>query len=370
MNAPARVLWLAKGLGRGGAERLLVNSAAHIDPARFTVDVAYLLPHKDAFVPELRERGLRVHCLHQSGPTDLRWASRLRQLMAAQRYDVVHTHMPVPAVAARLLAGSSPRLVHSEHNVWSRYRRPTYLANALTYRRNDAVIAVSQAVRDSIPSRYLPRAPATTEVLRHGIEPDAARNGKAARAEARQSLGLPADTFVIGTVGNFTPKKDQRTLITAVAGLRRTHPKAVLVLVGTGPLEDELRELARRELGDAVLFTGSRSDVLELLPALDVFALSSLHEGLSIALVEALSSGVPAVCTAVGGVPEVLTHDREGLLVPAARPAAMEKALRLLATDDALRERFVEAALVRARAFDISVAVRRIESIYDEVLAR
>lgn len=370
MSEPARVLWLAKGLGRGGAERLLVTAAAHIDPSRFSVDVAYLLPWKDAFVPELRERGLHVHCLHQSGPTDLRWASRLRRLMATQRYDVVHTHMPVPAVAARLLAGSSAKLVHSEHNVWSRYRRPTYVANALTYRRNDAVIAVSQAVRDSIPGRYLPRPPATTEVLLHGIEPEAARTGTAARAEARRALGLAEDAFVVGTVGNFTPKKDQRTLITAVAGLRRTHPEAVLVLVGTGPLDDELREQARRELGNAALFTGSRSDVLELLPALDVFALSSLHEGLSIALVEALSSGVPAVCTAVGGVPEVLTHEREGLLVPAARATALEDALRRMAADGALRERFAAAALVRARAFDISAAVRRIESIYDEVLAR
>ena len=370
MSRPARVLWLAKGLGRGGAERLLVTGAAHMDPARFTVDVAYLLPWKDAFVPELRERGLEVHCLHQSGPTDLRWARRLRRLMAVHRYDVVHTHMPVPAVAARLLAGSSSKLVHSEHNVWSRYRWPTYVANAVTYRRNDAVIAVSQAVRDSIPGRCLPRSPATTEVLLHGIEPGAARVGAQARSQARQILGLSSDAFVVGTVGNFTPKKDQRALVTAVAGLRRTHPHAVLVLVGTGPLEDDLRARARHELGDAAVFTGSRADVLELLPALDVFALTSLHEGLSIALVEALSSGVPAVCTAVGGVPEVLTHEREGLLVPVSQPAALEAALRRVADDDALRERFAAAALHRARAFDIGAAVRRIEDIYDEVLAR
>ncbi len=103
------------------------------------------------------------------------------------RFDLVHTHMPVPAVAARLVAGASTAVVHTEHNVWQRYRRPTYWANALTYRRNDAVIAVSEAVAASMDPRRLPKPPATVEVaasrrraLRHAVGSRARASGQAA----------------------------------------------------------------------------------------------------------------------------------------------------------------------------------------------
>ncbi len=371
MSRPARVLWLAKGLGRGGAEKLLVTGAAHLDPQRFDVEVAYLLPHKDALVPELLARGLRVHCLGQRSELDLRWLVRLKRLMD-QQFAIVHTHMPIPAVAARLLtAGGGPAIVHTEHNVWDRYRRPTYWANALTYGRNDAVIAVSQAVADSVPGRHRPRPPATMQVLLHGVEQSTVAGGPAARAAARRSLGLPADAFVIGTVGNFTPKKDQRGLIAAFAAVRSRRLDARLVLVGTGPLEAALREqVASAGLSADVLFAGSREDVTELLPAFDVFALSSLHEGLSIALVEAMAAGVPAVCTHVGGVPEAMRDDVEGRLVPPQDPAALAETLGRLADDRALLARYAGAALERGKLFDIATALRRIEEVYDSVLKR
>lgn len=370
MTGRTRVLWVAKGLGRGGAEKLLVTGAAHLDHARFEVEVAYLLPWKDQLVLDLTSRGLRVHCLQQEGPADLRWVPRLRRLVHEGRFDIVHTHMPVPAVAARLVSGKV-RLVHTEHNVWQRYRRPTYWANALTFRRNAAVIAVSDAVAQSMRPGLLPRPPATTEVLLHGVEHGALRSGPAARSAARTALGLPAEAPVIGTVANFTPKKDQRTLLAAFAEVRRAHPEARLVMIGSGPLEEVLRQQVRSlGLGDAVLMPGSRDDVLDLLPAFDVFTLSSLHEGLSIALIEALGSGVPAVCTRVGGVHEALRDGVDGLLVPAASAHALAEALARLLDDPGLRARYAANAVEGARRFDIGVAVERIEEIYDEVLAR
>lgn len=372
MSPPAKVLWLAKGLGRGGAERLLVSGAAHLDRSRFEVEVAYLLPYKDAFVPELRARGLAVHCLEQRSGHDLSWVRRLRRLVRDGDFDLVHTHMPIPAVAARIALGpSGPALVHTEHNVWGRYRKPTYWANALTFRRNDAVIAVSSAVRESMTERLLPAPPATVEVLLHGIEHDAMHAGPTARAAARALLSLPADAFVVGNVANFTPKKDQASLLEAFRLLRDDVPSARLVLIGTGPLEQQLRARALTlGLSDAVIFTGSRDDVPELLPALDVFCLSSLHEGLSIALVEAMASGVPAVCTAVGGVPEAMRDGVDGLLVPASNPVALAAALGRLAAEPETQRRFAANARTRSQEFDMRVALLRIEEIYDDVLAR
>jgi glycosyltransferase involved in cell wall biosynthesis len=360
-------LWLTKGLGRGGAERLLVSCARHLDTSRFQVEVAYLLPWKDALVGELADAGIPAYCLGARGPLDVSWVWRLRQLVRRRRYDVVHTHLPVPAVAARLtLRPNAPRLVHTEHGTWQHYRWPTYAANLATYALNDHVFAVSRAVADSIEPRRVPhlRVLPPIEVLVHGIEltgPPVAE----ARLRARQLLGLPMDAPVLGTVGNLTAIKDQSTLLRAARRLQVAHPGIRVVVVGTGPLQADLEREAR-ELGiaDRVLFTGMRDDVDVLLPAFDVFALSSRFEGLPIALVEALAAGLPSVVTSVGGVPEVVTHGQEGLVIAPGSAEALADAVGILLSDDGLRRRMARAALDRSRSFDIRRAVRRIEEIY------
>ena len=258
--------------------------------------------------------------------------------------------------------------MHTEHNVWERYRRPTFWANALTYWRNDAVIAVSDAVAASVDSRLLPPGWDGIEVLHHGVQYDELHRGPDARARARRLLGIADDVPLVGTVANLTPKKDQGTLLEAVALLRRQVPDVRLVIAGTGPSELELRRHAV-ELGVAVDFLGMRDDVPLLLPAFDVFALSSTHEGLSIALLEALGSGVPAVCTRVGGIPEVMTHDAEGLLVPVGDRAALADALERVLAEPARARRYGATALRTAQSFSIRTATERIEAIYDDVLA-
>ncbi|MFJ8045218.1 glycosyltransferase [Kitasatospora sp. NPDC096147] len=359
-----RVLWLAKGLGRGGAEQLLVNCARHADRSRYEVEVAYVLPWKDALVPALEAAGVRVHLL---GP-GRRWPLRLRALLTAGRYDLVHTHMPVPAAAARLLTLLTPGrrrpvLVHTEHNVWERYRRETRWANSLTYKRNRAVVAVSHAVAASIPAARR-RAGEFVTVVHHGPDLGGAASGPAARRAARAELGLPDDALVIGTVANMTPKKDQAGLLAAFELLRRERPEARLVLIGSGPLEERLRAAA----GEGVVFAGSRADVPELLPAFDVFTLSSRQEGLPVSLMEAMTSGLPSVVTRVGGMPEVLDDGVEGFLVEPGDPAALAGAFGKLAADPGLRERQGAAARRRSESFDVAGAQRAVERVYEQVL--
>jgi glycosyltransferase involved in cell wall biosynthesis len=362
---PARVLMLTKGLGRGGTERLLAGTVRHLDRSRFAVEVAYLLPWKDAFVPEVDAAGVPVRCLDAPRATSPSWIGRLRRLVRDRDIDLVHTHMPLPAAAARLaLPGRRPAFVHTEHNMWDRYRLPTRLANHLTYGRNAAVIAVSDGVAGSI------RSSRPVEVVAHGIDTRQLRPADvASRLAARQALGLDAAAPVVGTVGNFTAKKDQATLLEAAARLAVEHPGLRLVLVGSGPLEDELRSRARSLLGDAAVFPGSRDDVYDLLPAFDVFALSSRFEGLPIALLEAMASGVPPVVTRVGGIPEVVTDGDDGVLVEAGDAGSLATALGKVLADPGLRADLGVRATARAAAFDLSHAVRRIEAVYERALA-
>jgi glycosyltransferase involved in cell wall biosynthesis len=237
------------------------------------------------------------------------------------------------------------------------------LANRATYRRNAAVIAVSDGVAASI------RSSVPVDVVVHGTDPRLVVRGEAARAAARTELDLPGEALVIGTVGNFTAKKDHATLLRAVALLRRAMPDVRLAVVGQGPLQRELRGRCR-ELGleDSVVFTGYRDDATTLMGAFDVFALSSVYEGLSIALLEAMALARPVVVTRVGGNPEVVDDGKDGVLVPPGDPPRMAEALGRLLADRELRRRLGEAARRRAAGFDIRTAVRRMEEVYGELL--
>jgi glycosyltransferase involved in cell wall biosynthesis len=205
-------------------------------------------------------------------------------------------------------------------------------------------------------------------VLVHGIDATRVAVSAGGRETALRRLGLPEGPFTVGTVANLTPKKDQGTLIAAMVLLRERVPDPRLVIIGDGPsrplLEDQVRSLG---LHGSVLFAGVRDDVPELLPALDVFSLSSLHEGLPIALLEAMAAGVPPVVTAVGGIPEVVTHERDGLLVPPGDSAALASALCSVATDGQLRASLARSALSRAQQFGIAPAAAELTSRYVEL---
>lgn len=362
-----RVLWLIKGLGLGGAERLLTLMATRLNPERFELEVAYVLPWKDAFVAELRDAGVRVHCLGARRTLDPRWMWRLTKLLRRGRFDVVHTHSPVPAAVARLVADRSTRLVHTEHNVWERYRWPTRLANSLTYGRNAAALGVSEGVTDSVvPPRWSLGQPPAMQTLRHGVDADAVPHGPKARAAARRRIGLSEAAAVVGSVANFTPKKDQATLLAAVDLLRATVPDVVLCLIGSGPLEAALRaDVDRRGLQGHVRFLGSRDDVPELLPAFDVFTLSSRYEGLPISMLEAMAAEVACVVTAVGGIPEAVEDGVGGLLVPPGDAQALADGLAETLCDTEFRIGLAEAGRRRIREeFSIDRAMRVSEDLY------
>jgi len=367
-TTPTRILWVTKGLGRGGAERLLVSLAQRLDRSSFELAVAYVLPWKDALVPELQRLDVPVHCLGGSRAFDVRWVPRLRRLAGRARVDLVHTHTPYVALGARTLRRCP--IVHTEHNTWETYRASTRWANRLTYPRNAAVIAVSHAVEVSIKRAPLVRTWPAVHVIHHG--PELSTNGpltRESRSRARRSLGLREGALVIGNVGNFTPKKDHRNLLEATARAAVHHREVQLVLVGSGPLERALRDDARSMgLSERVVFAGSRDDVAELLPAFDVFALSSQHEGLPISLLEAMAAGVPCVATSVGGVPEVINNGNEGLLVPAGDGVALADALNALLHAPELRNAIGARAAQTARRFDVTQAARRTESVYRDAL--
>jgi glycosyltransferase involved in cell wall biosynthesis len=364
-----RVLVVIKGLARGGAEQLLVSLAAHLDP-RFECDVAYIIPDADALVPDLRAEGWTVHYI---GPDrGVRWVGRLRRLVKSGGYDIVHVHSPFMAAFARVALPRAIPLLYTEHNSWSAYRRGTYWANLVTYALNDSVVTVSDAVAATLryprALRFLRMPPVRT--LYQGIDLSTLDLGLAARREGRTLLGLGDDVPIVGTVANFRPEKGHRYLLEVAAAVRERVPGVRVILVGAGPLEAEItEEAARMGLTDTVVFAGYRPDAARMVAGFDVFLLTSLYEGLPIALLEALALGCPVVATRVGGIPEVVTEGREGFLAAARDTAALAAAVSKLLTDGEMRAGAAAAARRRAQDFDIRVTARELEAHYDALLA-
>lgn len=365
-----RILLLIKGLGRGGAEQLLVNAAPYLDRQRFEYEVAYLLPWKDALVGELEQEDLEVTCLE--GGRGLAWAGRLGDLIRRRGIDLLHTHSPYPAAVARGAFGRKEcAVVHTEHNLWDRYHKATYWANLLTFRHNKHVFAVSDHVRSSIryPRGLTGLKMPPLETLYHGPDP-AAISQWASLNGARQELGIADNARVVGTVANFKSHKGYEYLIDAVAEVRRHVPDVRFVLVGRGPMEPEMRSRsARAGVENAVIFAGYREDAPRIVKSFDLFVLPSIHEGLSIALVEAMALGKPSVVTRAGGLPEVIEDGRQGFVVPPRDPHALAQRIVQVLDDPAMARRFGDAAIERAADFDIRNSVRRSEEVYESVLA-
>lgn len=372
-----RVLHVIKGLGPGGAERLLV-SLTGARSQDVEVHVAYLLAHKDHLVPELEAAGGTTHLLADDrGLADPRWPLRLLGAVRRLRPDVVHLHSPAvaalarPLLRARLLGprrarAPRPLLVSTEHNQWGSFGRATRVANALTLPLDDVRLAVSEQVRDSAWARWRSR----TEVLVQGIPVEALARRRQEREAGRAELGLAPDDVLVAHVGNLREKKDHATLLAAARQAVDAEPRLRFVSIGQGPLEAEIRARhGQLGLGERFRLLGYHPDPAHVLAAADVFTLTSRHEGLSIALLEALALGLPAVASRVGGVPSVIRPGQEGLLVEPGDVESFAECYLTLARDPQARRRMAEAGTIRARDFDIARTQRWLEARYADALS-
>jgi glycosyltransferase involved in cell wall biosynthesis len=185
----------------------------------------------------------------------------------------------------------------------------------------------------------------------------------------RDELGIPAEAPLVGMVANFRAQKRHDVLLYAALVVRDAVPDARFVLVGQGPLEEDMRRLAAElDLNGTVLFTGFRDDATRLAAAFDVFALPSAWEGLPIALLEAMWLGKPCVVSRVGGTSEVVEHETNALVVPPGDSYALATELIRVLKDRPLQERLGAGATTRARQFEIHHAVDRMEQVYQELL--
>ncbi len=363
---PRPIAFFSPELVSGGTQRHLLEVLRLIDRARFTPLVisakgtgplGAVVRAADVELVELRlgpsmaSRDF-LRCVREA--TDV---LRARQVGLVQYFE---WRAGLIAIAAARRAGGC-RLVAARRSVPKEHGVQRLLAE-LVVRVADRVVVNAEMLRPG------GRAGTRTDVIPSGVDTDRFRPGQD-RVAAKARLGLAPSTAVVGTVGRLEPRKGTDTLLAALASLRAERPDVALVVVGEGPLRADLAARAE-QLGVAsvVRWLGDRTDVDEVLAALDVFVLPSRTEGMSNALLEAMAMGLPVVATAVGGTPEVITDGQSGHLVGADDPASMAAAVDRVLVDPTGGARLGRAArTVVEERYGARSMVRRLEAVYAAV---
>ena len=367
----SKVLALIKGLGLGGAERLLVDALPYLDRERFDYSFAYLLPWKNFLVPQIEEAGFAVHCLGMRKPHHLPLTlQRLRALYRKERFDLIHAHLPVAGILARV-AGRALKVpvIYTEHNLQERYSTLTRRANALTYGWNKRVLAVSQEVAGSIERLGLNHKTRVTTLL-NGVPIEQVRSEAANQHGLREELGIPSGHLVIGNVAVFRRQKRLGDWLEVARRICDRRDDVTFLLVGDGPEAPFVKaKVADLGLKDRVVMPGFRPDGRRLMELMDVFLMTSEFEGLPIALLEAMSLSKPVVATQVGGIPEVISEGEEGLLAPAGAVDGLALLAMKLLDDPRIRAEMGKRGARRVEeGFHLKDRIRFTEDLYAEVL--
>ncbi len=354
------IVHVLSSFGVGGQERVALDLAIGQKARGHHVTAISLGPPPDgAMADEFREHGIAVDRVAKGHGFDLTLVPRLARALRHYRADVVHTHNPLPLIygapAARLAGAAT---IHTKHGV-----NPGSLGHRLLRRGAaqlaSAFVAVSDTTFDQAKAQR-DAPPERMHTIANGIRLDRYHPDAEARAAARVELGL-GDAWVVGTVGRLDTYKNQAMLVRACAPLLSSDFR--LVIVGDGPARGEVEaEIAKLREPRWVVMTGRRMDVPRLIPAFDVFALSSRTEGLPLVVPEAMAAGLPIVTTAVGGLPGVVDEGRTGRLVPV-EETALRDALARLADDRQLARAMGERA--RETALDRYSADRMVEAYLD-----
>jgi glycosyltransferase involved in cell wall biosynthesis len=364
-----RVLQVVLSLAPGGTEHLVIELCRRLGQ-NFDVAVC-CLEDEGAWAAGLRQSGIDVVALERPQGFRPHVGRQIAQLAADRGATLLHCHQYSPFVYGRIAKLWKPglKLVYTEHGRLSDAPPPwkRRMVNPVLAQGGGAIVAVSHDLREYMLAARFPRA--GVRVIHNGINVGPSPS-MADRRHARHLLGIDPDTFVVATVARLDPVKDLQTLLEAFAKVRQEVPRSRLLVIGEGPERAALADRAMRpDLAGSVEFAGLRSDVRDLLPAADVYANSSISEGVSVTILEAMAAGIPVVATAAGGTPEVLTDGEVGVLVPRRDAARLSDAIVALSRDRSTRLAIGVAGRRRLESsFTIERMVSDYQHLYQQVL--
>jgi glycosyltransferase involved in cell wall biosynthesis len=359
----------------GGPDKTILNSPRYLTREGYRMLCGYLHPPGDPGYVEIERKAERYAAplvsIPDRGPWDWRVVRELLAVCKRERVAIWHGHDYKTNALGLLLKRLWPmRLVTTVHG-WVHHTARTplyYRIDKVCLPRYERVVSVSDDLFEACARAGV--KPERNVLLENAIDTDDYVR-RSAVAAAKAKLGLPVDGLVIGAVGRLEPEKAFDVLIGSVKDLRDRGHDVRLVLVGEGSDRERLTSLAAGYgMADRVRLAGWQSDVKGYFEAMDVFALSSLREGLPNVLLEAMAMEVACVATRIAGIPKVVTDGENGRLVPPGDRAALTAALHAVCADAPGRERLKYAGrrTVETR-FSFPVRMTKLARIYDDLLA-
>jgi glycosyltransferase involved in cell wall biosynthesis len=365
-----KVVHIVPMLSPGGAERVAVHIVRGLNRQRYEPAVISFTGRLNCDLDRLLdEAGIEVRYLGKRPGFDYRVYPRLHPVLRDCRPDIVHTHLHVLRYALPfLLLLKHASLLHTVHNLADREIEPR-LRWLQRYALNHGVVpvAVAAEVAASLGRLYgIQRC----SVISNGIPTDYYACPRSARKEWRAREGFKDDDVLFVCVARFAPQKNHALLLKAFAQGPASNPNAHLVLVGEGDLRERLEEQVKNlGLARQAHFLGLRTDIPEVLGAMDVFVLSSDYEGNPLSVMEAMASGLPIVSTAAGGVPDLFESGKEGLIVQPGDVQGLSNSMTSLLGNREARQSLGMAAARRAREnFDVSTMVQAYEEVYENLV--
>jgi glycosyltransferase involved in cell wall biosynthesis len=333
----------------GGLEKLVVEHAMSINRDIFNVEVC-CCDRLGLLSETLHQNGIPVTLLQKNlEHFDYAYPLRLRRFLQEKNVHILHMHSGAFFLGTMgALLARTPATVYTDHGRLLVDPTILILMERFAGRFVDKIIAVSNELESYLKQVVKVPAAKTTTII-NGIDTTIYRY-RPKPLRLLEEFNIPANSRIIGTVGRLAAVKDQMSMIEAFAIVHEKMPDTVLLLVGDGPMRNELDAAVERlNLNGSVLFTGNRMDVSHILNLFDVFVLTSLSEGTSISLLEAMSSGVAPLVTDVGGNPSIVESTVDGILVHPKDLKDISEKIIVLLKDDAMRSRIAKNAANKIR---------------------
>ena len=413
-----KVLHLIKSLGRGGAEKLIPETALVHDQSRFEFHCLYFYHQEQNIIDELEAAGIQTHLIPAGNLELFFQIKKVKHFVLQHGFDIIHAHLPWAGILSRFVGKElSIPIVYTEHNTWERYNKISYLGNRMTFKHQDVAIAVSNEVALSMrlnsiwdPYRRGGRLKVrvvqngvNTEVFKsergrlenerleiEGVENKRLENGRLEierleiegvenrRLESggdlgipslRDQLGIPEGALVIGKVAVFRSQKRLWLWIEIALKILEKCPETHFLLVGDGEWRERILSQINKS-GKSAHFhwVGVQKNVVPYLSLMDIYLSTSEFEGLPIAMLEAMSCEVPVVATRAGGIGEVIQHGKQGYLTEIEEWEELEKYCVELLQNPQLQQQMAHAARERViEKFSMKRMVSELEKIYLEV---
>lgn len=375
-----RILQLHASAGLYGGESVILalSNALRARGVEVVIGCVEMPGRRPELGSKAEEFGLPVEYLPMQGSLDFKVIPNVSDIVRRRGISLIHAHGYKSNLFGAFAARWNRIPIVSTNHLYPmmplndrKLKMYGQLDVKVTSRFLDRIVAVSEDIQRRMTKQGVPAS--KVQVIENGIDTSAfSTTSEASLVSGKRALGIDSESLVVGSLARLTPQKGQEYLLDAAAGVLAKRPSVTFVIAGDGPLKEALAEQAERlDISDRVKLLGFRRDTRALLGSMDVFALSSIEEGLPMAMLEAMAARVPVVTTRVGDIPKVIESGRNGLLVNARSSAELTEALLRLLGDPVERSALAERAYdTVVRGFSQEAMCEKYLALYSDLLGR